>query len=387
MATLTNDEIIKEIDLAINELVYEKTSLIKAYNYYHGKRDPDQYRHLEENYGIGTPTTIEFVPLTRKHIDVLVGEYLSIPKTPKVSCKDKKTISTINKNKNETIEKGVIEELRNILREKIDNVFYNKPTINKDSVKRLSDKVININQNYASEYEIAGQNIIEYLMQSRNIDFLNKAKILIIDLLVSGTYYFRTTPTRAKNNIDFKVLNPLNTFIDRNPESPYLKDSHRAVIREYLTKTQILSKHGDKLKKEHIELLNDSSNFTSNSLDSYYVRGIDSVGSYSADGILGGYEVTPITPNNFTSSKYMRTIPVYDVEILKAVLDDGEYKTKRFKGTRIGSEIYVDVCEDDNVIRSMDDPYSCSLSINGGFSSDRNGDPFSLILATASLQD
>ena len=33
MATLTNDEIIKEIDLAINELVYEKTSLIKAYNY------------------------------------------------------------------------------------------------------------------------------------------------------------------------------------------------------------------------------------------------------------------------------------------------------------------------------------------------------------------
>ena len=65
----------------------------------------------------------------------------------------------------------------------------------------------------------------------------------------------------------------------------------------------------------------------------------------------------------------MRTIPVYDVEILKAVLDDGEYKTKRFKGTRIGSEIYVDVCEDDNVIRSMDDPYSCSLSINGGFSS------------------
>ena len=31
-------EIINNIDRAINELVYEKTQLIKAYHYYHGKR-------------------------------------------------------------------------------------------------------------------------------------------------------------------------------------------------------------------------------------------------------------------------------------------------------------------------------------------------------------
>lgn len=30
-------EIIDNIDRAINELVYEKTQIIKAYNYYHGK--------------------------------------------------------------------------------------------------------------------------------------------------------------------------------------------------------------------------------------------------------------------------------------------------------------------------------------------------------------
>ena len=67
--------IIDNIDRAINELVYEKTQIIKAYNYYHGKRDPEQFRHLEENYGIGTPTSIEFIPLARNHIDVLIGEY------------------------------------------------------------------------------------------------------------------------------------------------------------------------------------------------------------------------------------------------------------------------------------------------------------------------
>jgi len=70
---LTEEEIIQNIDKSINELVYEKTQIIKAYNYYHGKRDPEQFRHLEENYGIGTPTSVEFIPLVKKHVDVLIG--------------------------------------------------------------------------------------------------------------------------------------------------------------------------------------------------------------------------------------------------------------------------------------------------------------------------
>lgn len=39
---------------AISELVYPKTEIQKAYNYYNGIRDADQFRHLEENYGIGS---------------------------------------------------------------------------------------------------------------------------------------------------------------------------------------------------------------------------------------------------------------------------------------------------------------------------------------------
>ena len=35
----------------------------------------------------------------------------------------------------------------------------------------------------------------------------------------------------------------------------------------------------------------------------------------------------------------------------------------------------------------MDNPKHCTLSINGIFYGDRNGDPTSLILSTANLQD
>jgi len=54
---------------------------------------------LEENYGIGQPTQVEFTPLIRKHIDALIGEYLSLPILPKVSCKDTETINNIFREK------------------------------------------------------------------------------------------------------------------------------------------------------------------------------------------------------------------------------------------------------------------------------------------------
>ena len=93
----SDDYLIEKIDNAVNELVFNKWKLQKAYNYYNGKRDAEQFRYLEENFGIGNPTSIEFTPLIKKHVDALIGEYLDIPILPKVSCKDKETISKITR--------------------------------------------------------------------------------------------------------------------------------------------------------------------------------------------------------------------------------------------------------------------------------------------------
>ena len=49
-------DITNKIDTAINELVYDKFTLQKAYNYYNGKRDLRQYQYLEENFGIPIPS-------------------------------------------------------------------------------------------------------------------------------------------------------------------------------------------------------------------------------------------------------------------------------------------------------------------------------------------
>jgi len=95
----SDDYLIAHCDTAIAELVFDKVSLVKAFNYYHGVRDRFQFAHLEHNYGIGNPTSIEFIPLVRKHIDALVGEYLATNITPKISCKDKGTLTNMFRDK------------------------------------------------------------------------------------------------------------------------------------------------------------------------------------------------------------------------------------------------------------------------------------------------
>ena len=46
---------VSKINETIGALVYDKIAIRKAYNYYHAHRDADQFKHLELNYGIGTP--------------------------------------------------------------------------------------------------------------------------------------------------------------------------------------------------------------------------------------------------------------------------------------------------------------------------------------------
>ena len=160
--SIKEQEMIDNINRAINELVYEKTQLIKAYNYYNGKRDPEQFRHLEENYGIGTPTSIEFIPLVKKHVDVLVGEYLSIPVLPRISCKDKETLSNIHRDKQNFINNELAKELNKHLKNVLYSEIINDPKINDKEVEKLLENLHNAaDRNFISDYEMAGQNIVD----------------------------------------------------------------------------------------------------------------------------------------------------------------------------------------------------------------------------------
>lgn len=311
-------ELIKKIDKAINELVYEKTQIIKAYNYYHAKRDPEQFRHLEENYGIGTPTSVEFVPLVKKHIDVLIGEYLSTPVYPKISCKDKETLSEIGRQKQLTINNATIVELKRHLTNTLYNAINGKQNEPDANIQKEIERVKEVTKrNFVSDYEIAGQNIVDYAMMAKSVDFSNKRKMFLTDLLVSGTCYYKVMPSSANTNVELKVLNPINTFIDRNSETPYLNKSYRSVIRYHYTKHQILNNYGKYLTDEDIENIDTMDAFSETTDSATYLRTYESTPTNSdaiTDGILGGFEVTPLMPYDRNTSQHFRLFPVFEVE-------------------------------------------------------------------------
>lgn len=388
MKKKTEDEMIACINKAITELVYPKYKLQKAYNYYNGVRDAEQFRALEENFGLGNPTSIEFIPLIRKHIDALIGEYLETPILPKVTCKDTGTLTNIARDKHLKIVKEVFNYLKAHLNNSILAFIDGKNITDKAVESQLKKIISDIDKNYISEYEIAAQNVLEYIMQSRNTDLTEKLKTLFKDLLITGYAYYRVKPSPEGNNIDIEVLNPLNVFIDKNPESIYIKNSYRAVVRKWLSKTQILNKYGEIMDKDTIKELEDLyEGMYDNS--TYYVRTFtnQATGYPATDGIDAGQEIVPGFPADEYRITNYKLIPVYEVEWTETRKEDGKFVMDRYEGVRIGESIFIHSDISQNVVRTKDNPSFCTLSTSGIYYSTRSAEAYSLVLACANLQD
>ncbi len=380
---MTNEEMMQKTDKTIVELVYPKYNLQKAYNYYNGVRDADQFRYLEEAFGTSTPTTITFTPLIRKHIDALIGEYLGTPILPKVFCKDKDTVNAIDRERQLKIADGLYRFLSGHLKNSILK-FIDGKNITDPLIERSMQQIVtSINNTFTSEYEIAAQNVIEYIMQSRETDIMTVLRDLLLDLLVTGYTFYKVEPTVGNNNIKIKVLSPLNTFVDRNIESPYVRDSYRVVVRHWMTKTQILNKYGKDMSAKDRDLLVEKwESLYDNAM--YYVRmGTHKDGVPVTNGILAGVEVTPGYPTE-QGSKFHQLIPVYEVEWIET---DKNYVMQRYETVRIGEEIYILKGKNDKVMRSKTNPSYCGLSVNGVYLLNRGSEPYSLVLACADQQD
>ena len=385
MLNKKDSELIELTNKAIAELVYPKWELQKAYNYYNGKRDAEQFRYLEENFGIGNPTSVEFIPLIKKHIDALIGEYLGTPIVPRVTCKDKETISKISREKELTIAAELIQFLSKRLKSKLFGFIHNKEELEDTSIQEEIDKLKeDLDQSFQSQYEIAAQNVINYLLQNRNTDFHTKLKTLLLDLLITGYTYFRVSEVPSQTDVQIEVLSPLNTFIDKNPMSPYIKDSRRAVVRKWLDRESILNIYGKRMSKEDRDSIKEQwrDQFDTST---YYVRQFEgSNGTPLTDGVAAGTEVVPGYPTGPYNTYNYKLIPVYEVEWIET---DDKFVMQRYSTVRIGDSIYILDGLDKHVVRSQDDPTHCNLTVNGVYFVNRNAEPYSLMLACAKLQD
>lgn len=384
---MTREELIDNTDKCIQELVIPKVRVQKAYNYVNCIIDTEQFRYLEENFGIGNPTAVEFIPLIKKHVDALVGEHLEVPLLPSISCKDKRTIGMAMRGKQLKIKFETKQYLKSLMRKTIllgiDGSFTDQMVASQ--IQELTD---NINRSYVSEYEMAASDVVQWLIQNRSIDIYNRRRQLIMDMLVSGQCYYRAKKTPDGHNVMLETYNPMNAFPDKNPDSNYVRDCSRIVIRHWMTRQDVLNKYGKWMNADSVRELNDiwrDGNLYNNS---YIIRTRvpDGQPFPFSQHIGDDISVTPGLPEE-GNHRLNYFIPVYEVEWIETEKEGSQYVKNRYRTVRIGESIYITFGKDNDAVRSIDDPTNVHLSVNGLFFTNRNNKPFSLVLKCGPLQD
>lgn len=379
-------------DYVIGDLVREKEHLFKAYNYFNGIRDHYQYEHLEKNYGVGNPTSVGFTPLTRKHIEAIVGEYLTTKPKPKISCKDQRTLTNIYRDK----QLELALQIKNYLNKFINNSVFQAIVNNgeqqgdqKELDKEIEREIVEIeesvNRNFISNYEIAAQDIVEYILQDRNIDLKNKLEQLFLNILIAGEAYYRVIPSSNKTNFKLEVGDPLNVWVDKDPKSNYIKNGYKAVWRKWMTLEEIRIKYGDYLSKEDLNSLNKEAHSYKEGNFLLITGQEQRCGSIKNPGLWNGAGVHPY--DDYVLDRSWDLVPVYEVEWIDSFTKNGKTIGKCYKATRIGDDIYVLDGEDETMSRDIDNSNEARLSINGIWYTNGHGAPYSLMLATADLQD
>lgn len=383
-------------DRIIGELVKEKEHLFKAYNYFNGVRDHYQYEHLEKNEGVGNPTSIGFTPLVRKHVEAIVGEYLTTDPKPRISCKDKKTLSNIFRDK----ELAVAQKIKQWLSQYLENAIYSaiftggqeqngqqQQIVDQEIQREMTEIEDMVNRNFISNYEIAAQNICNYVLQDRRIDFKNKLEQLFLNMLIAGESYYQVVKSHNGTNFMLELCDPMNTWVDKDPKSRYMKNGHKSVIRKWMTEEEIIIKYGDYLTESDIkELSRYKMHFSENS-NFLLITGQESrCGSIKNPGIMHGVGAHPEAVD-YMFERQWDLIPVYEVEWIDYKKKDGKYIGVRYHVTRIHSDIYILDGEDEDMPRNIDEQNEARLSVNGIWYTNGHGAPYSLMLATADQQD
>jgi len=162
-----------------------------------------------------------------------------------------------------------------------------------------------------------------------------------------------------------------------------MKHAYKSVVRKWMTAEEIEIKYGDWLSEKHLDEIRNWKNFYDDANDFIMVTGQS--GRCASRGIVEG-GAHPI--ENEDENYKWDLIPVYDVEWIDSAKVDGKYIGYCYHATRIGQDIFVLNADNDIMMpRNLDEYNLPRLSINGIWYTNGHGGPYSLMLATAHLQD
>jgi hypothetical protein len=387
------------IDYWIGTLVREKPDIKTYRNYYSGVRDNKDFEYLTENFGMGTPSKLMFTNLIKPRIDALLGKVVDETFTYKVTCTDDKTVSEIQEGKKSGKLQKITESLAAFSKRMVNAVNSGAnelPGLSElqEDIKKQSAK---FQSNFISDFEVAAQDVLQYVSQSDRIGMKQNLKLLALDLLIAGECYYRVRCERVGADPILEIIRPEDFFYHRSVYSQNVGDVHESdavVHRQYLTRKEVLSKYGKFMDKDQREYLFGS---TARAGSSRVIHSGHSIEREDDADLISPF-LDPHRMEVYNVEWFaLNKVEYSDEDKEREETADG-YKTDtnkygwrldRYEGVRIAGAIYVNCGKSTHMVRSQNEPFLTKLTYGGVRYDDRNnsGKPYSVVGALKDLQD
>lgn len=400
-----------KIDHYIGQYVYTKMHITKARNMYEGRRDLADFQHITDAYGVQNSLDLEFTPIIKPRIDILLGEMLRETFRYTVTCLDKDTIDKMETKQEKDRLKALLEFAQQQLKEAGET-----PT--QDLQKAYERLYRQYGKTYRSNYVTTAYFLIEFFKTDTRFDLLQKIKQFFLDLILTGEAYYRVKPNDARIDPELQIIKPENMFYNKNTNSQYIDTCDAIVHREILSRQQVLEKFGYMLSDDDLKNLFSSWSAVKTQNFPHYsrsdVRTLDAIGdlrgSYFTQWSFNPYETVEVFHVEFISHNKVEgeegkvTPDDFNIEPITSdraslpqehtnAIDGGvtgkkwKWREDRYEGYRIGQNVYFGMGKVIDVHRSQSNPYKAGFSYDGVVYNDRNGQPYSLGLSLSTIQD
>jgi hypothetical protein len=353
---------------------------VRAYQRFEGVRDATELQYMRKRYGTEFPAKLTHIPLVKSMVQAVVGLKREQPYPFAITCRDSKSIDQMNKNKLEAMMAVLRERAASDISRQIDEVLnpvppeqagmQPQPKMGEQGLKEVVEQF----KTWQDQLEINGHHLFKFAQQK--LDMEEKEESLLLDALIAGQAYYQCKVEQEDQMPAFRTLDPRRTFYQRSTDKRWVKECDRARYQTEMHVIDIINRWGHEMTADEREsLLSCLPGAGDTSSDVYDMRLIE-------------YSKFNAHPNHFKTVNYCEWKSNNTEQVVNSKGQvETRYRLDRYEGYLIGSDIFVGMKEAEHVVRPVDNPWYCDLTINGAVHAVRDGKPQMLVIETIDLQD
>jgi len=382
------------------------------YDLFNGKLDQDDFEYVCKPYGQGVgemPADLRHYDIMSPKLRVLFGEEIKRPFNYKVITTNSEAVSEKERERSKLLREYVVTQIRQRVEAELEKSFpANSPNAPEDpqqteqlrneARQALTPEEINnyMKRDYQGSKEIQASQLLDYLIKKQKLkERFNKGWK---HALIAGEEIYWTGIINGEPIV--KTVNPLYFECDKDPDNDNIQDSQWAKYTMRMTPGSVVDSFGEYLSETQIKNLYDGATVGGggNPLGSKtFNHDDDFFSSFFSDDFLdeAGSKYIRVMHCEWKSLRKLGFLIYLDSHgVQQETIVDDKYKFDQSKGdisikwdwlpeiwegTKIGSDIYINIRSKPNQSKDLDDLYSCKLGYVGKIYNNLNSETISMI--------